>query len=292
MAQRQLVKHGSEAGYREEIKTDNVCERCRNGHRVFDTQYTKRGKAKNLKYGRYDVIDHLYSPDNTRIVPEGFSKRSAATGHSPAGDSPEGHTQAPISTAPDSDGPGSPGLRERLSDALFSMKTERKTDDGYVPIDETPDYIHPINPDPEPTSEDWSQVKPDEFVITAGEFNQIRDNLGTYLATVGMTIGIIDPYCGTILRDNLDDTVNSWARVITHYPTAAKVFMAKGGGKIMAWIDALISTWPILLAIYEHHLAHTVKIDSLGRAIKVSKADASMPNGHFATQPEYNYTVE
>lgn len=291
MAQKQMVKHGTRAGYDAELAAggpENVCDRCRKAKRVYAKQFTRQGKAQGLHYTSHDVIDHLYN-DSPQTRPQ--QARTRGSSQAPASRPSEVDSGYPNTSDADTATAGSPGLRERLSDALFSLKAERQSDTGYVPIDEQPEYIHPIDPDPEPSGEDWSHVKPDEFVITADNIKAIKDNLGMYLVTAGMTIQLIDPYCGSILRDNLDDMVDSWSRVIMHYPSAAKLFMAKGGGKIMAWLDALMATWPILLAIYEHHLAHTVKIDSLGRAIRVSKADAT-PNGHFATEPQFDYTVE
>src|SRR5713101_7996291 len=88
MVQR-LVKHGSEGGYRAELKTDNVCERCRNGHRQFDRQYTKTYKSRGIKYTRYDVLDHLYKPGKTSGNSVSNQSRAEHTGSSAVPTGPE-----------------------------------------------------------------------------------------------------------------------------------------------------------------------------------------------------------
>ena len=53
-----LVKHGTNAGYRAELDLGgDPCIRCRNARRVFQTQYTKAGRAKGLKYSGDQVLD-------------------------------------------------------------------------------------------------------------------------------------------------------------------------------------------------------------------------------------------
>lgn len=277
-----LVKHGSMAGYRAELETDSVCERCRNASRVYNMQYTKAGKAKGLHYRKDEVIDNLYRPARNQPRP--------AQAVPQAGPPQDANVPLPGPDVP-ATGPAERSLSDRLRDGLAGLTMTREPANDYVPTDDYPDYISPIDPDPEPGSGTWSEPKPDEYVVTAETITEIKDNLGMYLATVGMTLGLIDPYCGTAIRENLDDMVGAWAKVISHYPSAVKLFMAKGGGKIMAWIDALMATWPVLLAIYEHHLAKTVTLDSRGMPVKVDKSNANA-NGHFATQPDFNYTVE
>lgn len=290
-----LAKHGTYAGYRTEMMvggSDNVCERCRNAARVYNTQRSREAKAKGIKYGSHDVIDHLYKPGKGRSRTGGYAARPASTG--PGYSSGRATVPPPgMDAAGPGDGPDpaqspteSRTIFDQLTDGLKVYVTGGR--DDYVESDEPPDYIQASDADPEPGG-DWSTPTNDEYVITAKDIAAIKDNLGTYLATAGMTLGLIDSYCGSVLRDNLDDMVDGWTRVIAHYPTAAKMFMAKGGGKIMAWIDALMATWPILLAIYEHHFSKAVDLDSNGRPFRVTKTQS--PNGKFATEPQFDYTV-
>jgi hypothetical protein len=130
----------------------------------------------------------------------------------------------------------------------------------YVDEGETPDYLHTVDPDPEPSGEEWSTVSDEEFVINAAGMKKIEENLGTYISILGMTMEMVDPYCGAILANNIPKMVERWAKVIAHYPRAANLFLDAKGGIIMEWIGAIQVSWPFLYAVYEHHLARTVRI--------------------------------
>lgn len=301
-----LKVHGSEGGYRAHLEAGTSCERCTNAHRVFNKQYTQTGKKQGLKYGKNQVIDNLYTPTgkgHRRGVRPGVSgpgQDQPRTGQDQSSRIPPGYPQdahTGTDAGQDGSGPGpdqgapSRSLGDRLREGLFSLKAERRGTNEYVDSEPPDDYIHPITPDPEPGDTNWSEVKSDDYVITAKDISQIKDNLASYIFTAGMAMGLLDPYCGAAIRENAADMIEGWANVISKYPNAARMFAAKGGGKIMAWLDALMATFPVLIAIYEHHLAHTVQIDSVGRAVRVTPGRES-PNGHFATQPDFNYTVD
>lgn len=268
-----LAPHGSEAGYRQEIGTGSVCEKCRHAHLEYNRQYTKAGKAKGLKYTRYQVITGPVRvterrppervPDPTPRTPVG-PPESAGSGWGDLG---------PVSLGARLSG----AIRDRLGGTETDQPTE------YVDSEDIPDYLHPIDPDPEPDG-DWSQVQQDstDYVINAAGMAMIENNLGTYLSVIGITIDMIDPYCGPILAMNLERMVKKWAKVISHYPRAAELFMDARGGVIMDWIGALQVTWPFLYAIYEHHLARTVRVHDGAIERKIANEfrkpfDATMP---------------
>lgn len=287
MAQR-LAKHGSNAGYQREQKTGQICDRCRAAHRVWNTQYTKAGRAKGLKFKSYDVIDHLAKPAQAR-----------GHGRAPAGTVAEAQTQATTGATvnqPETEtGHGTPssepGIGQRLRDAVSRLAVP---DDTYVEDSEMPEYLRTIDPDPDPSDPESATVADNDFVITKESMAVIEENMGTYLSVIGMTLEMVDPYCGPVLAENLDNIVNRWSKVIARYPAAAKIFMAKGGGMIMDWIGAIQATWPVLYAIYEHHLAHTI-ITEKGRVMRVTRnangqgpeVDATMP----PVPDTYAYTV-
>jgi hypothetical protein len=295
-----LARHGSEAGYRAEVKRSDVCERCRKAHLVYNRQYTKAGKAAGLKYDKHDVLDTLYAPGKSS-----FPSNRAKTGQGRAGQgapaprpsgaplgSPDNYP--PEGTGQDQDGAG---IGARLGDALGKL-TGRPTPSAdhpaaYVGDSETPSYIHEIDPDPEPAHETgWDEVPAEDFVINEAGMEKIRDNLGTYLSIVGISIDLVDGYCGPILYSNLDNMVERWAKVIAHYPAAAKMFLDGKGGVLFNWLEAIQATWPVLYAIYEHHLAKTVKVEG-GTVFRRNAdgkgpvVDATMPPMH----DQYNYTV-
>jgi hypothetical protein len=294
MATKNLVRHGTAAGYNAEIETGNVCERCRNARRVYQAQFTKRAKAarggKPPKYGTHDVIDHLYTgrksapaPQRTAPAPQADEPRTAVNAphdertRTPAADESAPHPQNESDTGP--------SLRDRL------MAGMQRLGNTYVESDEIPDYLTTVEPDPDPDDPDSSKVKGEEFVITQKNMELIEENMGTYLSVVGMSLEIIDPYCGPILADNLDNMVHRWSKVVARYPRAAKLFMSEGGGTLMDWIGAIQATWPVLLAIYEHHLAGTVKTDK-GRVYRITPSDNGQTvDSTMPPIPDNYYTV-
>lgn len=294
----QAVKHGSEAGYREEMKTDSVCNRCRNAHRLYSR---KSNKKNGISYGYYDVIDHLYVRPSRQV---GVKRSVTGQGQSGAARSDTPTTSTHASGAESyQDGPGrasaatgegqsDPSLGDRLRDGLGRVASQF-TGNPYVESEDAPDYITASEPDPEPKDDEWDVITEDELVITKEGLNKIEENLGTYLSVLGITFEMIDPYCGPILAENFDNIVGRWTKVIARYPRAAKLFLSKDGGTLFTWIGAIQATWPVLYAIYEHHLSKTIQTDKQGRVYRVSPngnapdVDATMP-----PQPEYDYSVQ
>lgn len=284
-----LIKHGTERGYRAELVSGNVCERCRNGHRVFDRQYSARGKRTGLKYRTDEPLDHLYKPGTprgkqtqTRIRPEetssGLLQDSSETRGQQVPDSGEVRPEQP--------------LRERMRSLLADGLTVTAEDTPYVEED-IPEYLQDAarnTPRDEEPEGDWSEVKPEDYVLTASDYRLIEENMGTYLSVVGMTMEILDPYCGHILGDNLENMVKRWSKVVARYPAASRLFLSKGGGTIMDWIGAIQATWPFLYALYEHHLAGTVKTDK-GRVYRVSPNGSAPPPDATSPVMDYDYTV-
>jgi len=273
-----LIRHGSNAGYKAEMERgDDPCNRCRNARRVYQTQYTKSGKARGIKYTNDQVIDHLYTGRaGANRQRTGFDRETPAPRTNGEPRAPGAGTYAePVDngTEPGSGVPAEPGIGERLRERLASFAVPGAKDD-YVATEDPPDYLHSVNADPEPTGE-WSEVKDEEFVINAAGMRMIEENMGTYLSIVGMTVEMIDPYCGPIIAENFDNMINRWSKVVAHYPKAAALFLDTKGGTLFAWIGALQATWPVLYALYEHHLSKNIKTEK-GR---VFRRDESHPGG-------------
>lgn len=291
-----LYKHGSEGGYQAELRTKSVCTRCRNAHREYNRQYTKEGRRTGLIYKRPDVIDHLARPPHQG---SNFEKNRArrSTVEMPQGPSLTDATRGPESDAAGPEAPSDTTGGPSLSDRIRSLwvPPDDAPANGYVSDTETPDNLRPIDPDPEPMGS-TDQWEPDdgEFVINEAGMKKIEDNLGFYLSVVGLTIEMIDPYCGPILSANFDNIVSRWAKVIAHYPSAAKLFLDSKGGILFGWIGAIQATWPVLYALYEHHLAKTVRVQKNGTIER--KIDGPNPfRGFDATTPpmedKFSYTV-
>lgn len=255
-----LIRHGTNAGYKAEIVLGDACDRCRKAHNVYQRQYTKIGRKTGLKYTGDQVLDHLWSNQsqgrNSRV--QAKPAYSPRTEKSPIADDYT-LTSGPIGPEPVM-APSEPTLADRLTGALGQFV---KNDSGneYVESDEPPDYLSESDPDPEPSGE-WSQVTDDEsYVINAAGMRAIEDNLGTYLSVIGMTVEMIDPYCGPVLAENFDNIVTRWSKVIAHYPKAANLFLDGRGGVLMNWMGAIQATWPVLMAFYHHHLSRDVKVE-------------------------------
>lgn len=286
MAQ-QLARHGSEAGYKAEVSTGNICERCRTAHRVYARQFRATGKAQGLKYGAHDVIDHLYQSNSKPKATVGRPIQSPATSR-PAESTAESQDYG-------SPEPGQADTGPSLSDRIKGLILP---DGEFVPDQDIPDYLHPIDPDPDPPSDDgWSPVEDEEFVINAAGMRKIEDTLGTYLSVLGMTVEMIDPYCGPIIANNMQNVVVRWSKVIAHYPKAANIFLNETGGVLMLWMGAIQSTWPILYALYEHHLAKTVKVENGVFMRRTGTDESGMSSNGFDNltppmQESFRYTAE
>jgi hypothetical protein len=157
--------------------------------------------------------------------------------------------------------------------------------------EERPDYLTDIEADPEPVDAEYTQEPEMEFILNAAGMEKIEQNLGTYLSVVGMTAEMIDPYCGSILADNFDNIVKRWTKVIAHYPKAAELFLDGKGGVIMNWIGGLQATWPVLIAIYHHHLARDIQVKD-GRVFRRDGANRPMPDATMPPMPDdFNYSA-
>src|SRR5215469_2629739 len=247
MATQTLIRHGTDKGYRTEAKLGNVCERCRNAHRVYQTQFRPQGKAQGLKYSADDIIDHLYKASKAK--PGGNTSRARVSRNSSV--SADIPFELDISAKPEQE--PEPSLGDRLSERIRGMMTGESGNNDYVPENDS-GYVqgNPDVYDEMPDSREWEPADDAEYIINAAGMKRIEENLGTYLSVVGITVEMIDPYCGPILAQNFDNIVSRWSKVIAHYPKTAELFLDGRGGVIMTWIGALQATWPFLYAIYQH----------------------------------------
>lgn len=277
-----MAKHGSEAGYDSERRSgQNVCGRCRNAHRVFARQYRPAGKAAGLKFGYREVIDHLYTGDGKPRLNE-RAATAGARSTPPLAAEPSAAAQNATLTG-EQDTAGVP-LRDRFAGVLGGLMTGVQVpgdNTAYVADESAPDYLSSVDPDPEPIDSEFHTEPEVEYVINEAGLAKIEENLGTYLSIVGMTGSMIDPYCGSMLADNLPNMVNKWTKVIAHYPKVAEMFLDGKGGIVFAWISALQATWPVLLAFYHHHLARDIQVKD-GR---VFRKDNAMRPGFDGTMP-------
>jgi hypothetical protein len=284
---RKLVKHGSNSGYRAELDSGQTpCTRCHNAHLVYQTQYSRASKAAGIKFKGDQVIDHLYG-SGTATVPSRPTDGPRTAPERPTADYTVSAEPSGIGPSSAADGRSGPSLADRIRGIVIGDEPQN----DYVEDSEYPDYLSgtPIDPDPDPEDPDYSKVSEDssDYVINAAGMAKIEDSLGTYLSIFGITIELIDPYCGPVLAANMDDIVKKWSKVIAKYPKAADMFMEGKGGTIMTWLAAIQATWPFLFALYEHHLSKTVQMQN---GVIYRKND----NPHQQAdplQPQFNYTA-
>ena len=296
MATGTLTRHGSEAGYRAELQTDSVCARCRKGHQMYDRLQRAARKNGGPRPDRYTALDSQWVPGKTTKRSAGAPQgRPVAAVPEPAraaqADAPEGVPSA----AESSTAPAEPSLGDRLADRIrtFVINGATETTEGpeYVAEDDF-GYVHPIEGYDESPGPEWEPVTDEQFIINAQGLKTIEQNLGTYLSVVGITVEMIDPYCGPILAQNFDNIVQRWSKVIAHYPKAAELFMDGKGGVVFTWIGALQATWPVLYAIYQHHLAKTITVAPDGRIFHKNDRPNPENNGRFdPLQPEFQYSA-
>lgn len=280
-----LTRHGSENGYKAEInRGDSACERCLNAHRVYGRQFRAAGRKAGLKYSVHDVIDHLYTKRNVSQV--------KAVPGVPSLDFTAYVAERSESA---SDGSSEAGQRPSLTDRFTSVLGRATSDTPYV-SDYSDSGLTESTPDPDPIGQEWSQVGPDDedFVVTEKMLKTIQENMGTYLSVIGMTAEMVDPYCGSVLAANFENMVQRWSKVVVHYPKAANLFLDGKGGVIFAWIGALQATWPVIMAIFHHHLARDIAVDKeTGNVFRRRKTGES-PEFDATTPPmpdQFDYTV-
>ena len=291
MAQKTLIRHGSRAGYDAELATGNICERCRAAKRVYGRQYTKAGKAKGLKYGFHEVIDHLDAQTgNAGKSPRTRLPRTAV--HVPSSDSQADvpAQDPPDATQTDATQTDGPTLGDRLSERIRGLVIGGNADYPEYVTEQDTGYVHEIE-DTDSMGPEWEPAEESEYIINAAGLKTIQENMATYLSVIGITVEMIDPYCGPILAQNFDNMVQKWSKVVAHYPKAAELFMDGKGGVIFTWIGALQATWPVLYAIYQHHLAKTVAVAPNGQIY--NRKQQPNPNGQFPDplQPEFQYSA-
>lgn len=156
--------------------------------------------------------------------------------------------------------PKAPGIRVSVVTPRSDEDNPQDYPQGDIPTFEPPESLSNarVSPDPEP-GESPNEIP--DFIITPGIRNDIAGKLGLFAAIIGMPLEAIDPYCGPIFANNVDNMINSYLPIICRSPGAVKFFQSTSGGWL-DWIRALQATWPVIQAAYAHHLARSVGRDT------------------------------
>jgi hypothetical protein len=170
------------------------------------------------------------------------------------------------------------GLRARIVTGSSARSEPQDTEQTY-PQPAEPTYDPPeslrqaeTDPDPEPVAAEHDVYNEPPFIITPKIKADVEGKLGLFAAIVGMPWEAIDPYCGQVFAQNVDNMIGAYVPLILRSPGAVKFLTSTSGGWL-DWIRALQATWPVIQAIYAHHLARTVARD------KRPMPDATMPPG-------------
>jgi hypothetical protein len=246
------IQHGTRSGYRHGCRDRNTCPGNEKGVKCID--------AAN-QYNRDMRAAHRQARNRTSVKVGSTRREPRAGGYRVALGIPSSQPRD-AGTGP---GPGD---------------TWPNPD---MPVHDAPDSLvnAQVADDPEPAESGQDVYNQPEFIVTPTMKNDIAGKLGLFAAIIGMPFEAIDPYCGGIFAANVDNMINAYLPIITRSPGAVKFFMSKTGGWL-DWIKALEATWPVVVAVYSHHLAKTVQRDNRPRP------DATMP-----PQPadDFNYTA-
>jgi hypothetical protein len=232
------IQHGTRNGYRHGCKDDNTCPKGANGLTCHEASNKYQRELRELRQQ-----SRPRSPVKAGIKPKtGGIRVSLGMSSSEPRDAGNGQVAGDTWPSPD------------------------------MPVHEAPDSLRnaEVPSDPEPTESQGDVYNDPQFIVTPGMRNDIAGKLGLFAAIIGMPFEAIDPYCGGIFAANVDGMINAYLPIITRSPGAVKFFMSKTGGWL-DWIKALEATWPVVVAIYSHHLARTVQTD------KRPRPDATLP---------------
>jgi hypothetical protein len=127
-----------------------------------------------------------------------------------------------------------------------------------------------VQDDPEPAESQHDVYNEPEFIVTPAIRNDVAGKMGLFAIIIGLPFEAMDPYCGNIFANNVENIIDKTVPIICRSPGAVKFFTSTTGGW-MEWVAMIQAWWPVLTAIYAHHLARTVSRD------KHAMPDATMP---------------
>src|ERR1700722_383918 len=213
------IKHGTRSGYKRGCTKDEMCQPNEHGITCREASNIYQKDLRDLRAGARTRT----RPINARTTPKAPGIKVSVITPSTTGDQTQDFPQADI------------------------------------PLYDSPEYLANarVTPDPEPGESPNDRDYIPDFVITPGIRNDIAGKLGLFAAIIGMPLETIDPYCGPIFAKNVDNMINAYLPIICRSPGAVKFFQSTSGGWL-DWVRALQATWPVIPAIYAHHLGRTV----------------------------------
>lgn len=143
------------------------------------------------------------------------------------------------------------GHKTRGPDTSYT-ETPVVNEDDTVSVD---DIAGDIPDDPEPRQ--MPEYKPKANVrVTASVKRDIEGKLAFAFGMAGQTWSLADPVCGSVLMESGPAMAKAYMPLICQSPDMVR-WLSKGGSFLL-WADALMATWPLLQAIFAHHIARTI----------------------------------
>jgi hypothetical protein len=129
------------------------------------------------------------------------------------------------------------------------------------PSPEWQEIADSTEPDPDPVDgqDDRYNKPPEDRIFTVSKVirEDIEGKIGFFWGMSASAIQMFDPYCGSVMVQRTEIIAAKMTPIICKSPDLVNWFSSKGGG-YMEWLDLAIAFWPVMEAIYAHHLAKSV----------------------------------
>jgi hypothetical protein len=142
------------------------------------------------------------------------------------------------------------GLKEMLGN------DSGETDEEFPGNDAVEDGDDGIDPKPKrPEAKD--RPKPAPVRVTPSVRAEIREKLTAMIEFFALGLQLRDPYCGEVLEDEAGNVVDRMVVIICKRPKWVAWFTS--GSDYGDWLMLATTLQPIVIAWWQHHIAHDIK---------------------------------
>lgn len=96
--------------------------------------------------------------------------------------------------------------------------------------------------------------------VTARTKQDMTAAVGMVFAITGPAVMRIDPYCGAVVTEQMQDIANAVVPLLCQSETVVRFFTSDGKGSFMLWFALAVALWPVGTAVVQHHLTKSVTI--------------------------------
>lgn len=137
--------------------------------------------------------------------------------------------------------------------------------------------------DPAWMAKDAPTPAPAPFIVTAQTKKDMKAAVGLIFAATGPMVMRVDPYCGTVLTQNLKPIADAVVPLLCESEMVVSFFQNAGGSNFMLWFALITAIVPVGQAIISHHITKTVQlVDHNGQVYAVHKDE----NGNFVVRDQ------